>query len=216
MKRADSKKIISRRFKVLGFFLLLFLIWIFLAPFLAENLIVEKPLETADAILVLGGAHTYLERTQKAAELYKNGTAAKIYLTDDGEQAGWSHVEQRNPWFVELARNSLIAQGVAAENIEILSPKVSGTIYEARILAEKAQRASLKSILIVTSAYHTRRALATFERAFAEDNLSTTIGIAAAPPGIQTPAPRFWWLSAFGWQIVAGEYVKSAGYWVYY
>lgn len=216
MKRAENKKNTGRRFKVLSFILLLFLIWIILAPFLATNLIVEKPLETADAILVLGGSHTYLERTNKAAELYRKGAAAKIYLTDDGEQAGWSHAEQRNPWFVELARDALIANGVAAENIEILQPQVSGTIYEARLLAEKAKSTNLKSILIVTSAYHTRRALATFERAFAENNPSATIGIIAAPPGIQTPAPRFWWLSAFGWQIVAGEYVKSIGYWVYY
>ncbi len=216
MKRADNKKKLSGRFKVICFFLLLFLVWIFLAPFLAKNLIVEKPLEKADAILVLGGSHTYLERTQKAAELYKKGTAAKIYLTDDGEQSGWSQIEQRNPWFVELARKSLIANGVAAENIEILQPQVSGTIYEARIAAEKAKSANLKSILVVTSAYHTRRALATFERTFAENNLSIELGISAVPTGIQTPSPRFWWLSAFGWQIVAGEYVKSLGYWVYY
>jgi uncharacterized SAM-binding protein YcdF (DUF218 family) len=146
VKRADERKKSSRRFKALSFILLLFFVWLFLAPFLAANLIVEKPLEKADAILVLGGSHTYLERTQKAAELYKKGTAAKIYLTDDGEQAGWSQIEQRNPWFVELARNSLIAQGVAADDIEILQPKVTGTIYEARITAEKANSANLKSI----------------------------------------------------------------------
>jgi uncharacterized SAM-binding protein YcdF (DUF218 family) len=216
VKPANDKKIFGRRIKILSFFLLLFLLWIFLAPFLATGLIVEKPLEKTDAILVLGGSHTYLERTQKAAELYKKGTAAKIYLTDDGEQSGWSPGEQRNPWFVELAQKSLIANGVPAESIEILSPKVSGTIDEARLLAEKAGSANLKSILIVTSAYHTRRALATFERTFAENNLSTEIGISAAAPGIQTPASRFWWLSVFGWQIVAGEYVKSLGYWVYY
>jgi uncharacterized SAM-binding protein YcdF (DUF218 family) len=216
VNQTAGRKKMSGRIKVLSFFLLLFFIWIFLAPFLAENLIVEKPLDTADAILVLGGSHTYLERTRKAAELYKKGTAAKIYLTDDGEQAGWSQIEQRNPWFVELARKSLIANGVAPENIEILQPQVSGTIDEARLLAETAKRANLKSILIVTSAYHTRRALTTFERAFAENNLPTELGIASAPPGIQTPAPRFWWLSVFGWQIVAGEYVKSFGYWVYY
>lgn len=216
MKRVENKKKLSRRVKVLSFFLLLFLVWIFLAPFLAESLIVEKPLEKADAILVLGGSHTYLERTNKAAELYKKGVAPKIFLTDDGEQSGWSQTEQRNPWFVELARKSLIANGVAPENIEILQPQVSGTIYEARLLAEKAKQTNLKSVLIVTSAYHTRRALATFERTFTENNLSTTIGISAAAPGIQTPAPRFWWLSGFGWQIVAGEYVKSAGYSVYY
>jgi uncharacterized SAM-binding protein YcdF (DUF218 family) len=196
--------------------LVLFLIWLFLAPFLAERLIIEKPLEKADAILVLGGSYTYVERTQKAAELFKTGVAPKIYLTDDGEQAGWSKIEKRNPPFVELARKSLIAQGVGAENIEILEPQVTGTIYEARILLEKSKSANFKSVLIVTSAYHTRRAFSTFQRVFAENNQSIELGIVSPPTGEQTPPPFSWWLSANGWAFVAGEYVKSFVYWVYY
>jgi uncharacterized SAM-binding protein YcdF (DUF218 family) len=206
----------SRTFKLLILFPFLLIVWAFIAPFLAKSLIIEKPLEKADAILVLAGAHTYVERTQKAAELFRKGAAPRIYLTDDGEQAGWSRIERRNPAFVELARNLLIAAGVPAENIEILEPPVTGTIYEARILAEKAKSAGLRSVLIVTSAYHTRRAFSTFQRVFAENNQPTQLGITSPATGIQTPSPAFWWLSAFGWQIVAGEYVKSAGYWVCY
>ena len=196
--------------------LVLFLIWLFLAPFLARNLIIEKPLDKADVILVLGGSSTYIERTQKAAELFKKGAAPKIYLTDDGEQAGWSKIEKRNPPYFELARNSLIAQGVPPENIEILEPQVTGTIYEARILSEKAKSANLKSVLIVTSAYHTRRAFSTFQRIFTENNQLTELGIVSPPTGEQTPPPFSWWLSANGWNFVAGEYVKSFVYWVYY
>jgi uncharacterized SAM-binding protein YcdF (DUF218 family) len=206
----------KRALKWLIGFLFLLIVWAFLAPFLAKNLIVEKPLEKADAILVLAGAHTYPERTQKAAELFRNGVAPKIFLTDDGEQAGWSNAEQRNPPFVELARNSLIADGVAAENIEILEPQVAGTIYEARILAEKAKSANLKSVLIVTSAYHTRRSFATFQKILKENNQPVELGITSPPTGIDTPVPSRWWLSGFGWRIVAGEYVKSVGYWIYY
>ena len=205
-----------RTFKILMVFLIFLIVWAFGAPFLAKNLIIEKPLEKADAILVLAGSHTYKERTRKAAELIQKGVAGKIYLTDDGEKAGWSPTGQKNPPFVELARDYLIANGVAAENIEILEPTVSGTIYEARILAEKAKNAGLKSVLIVTSAYHTRRAFSTFQRILAENNQPTELGITSPPPGIQTPPPAVWWFSIFGWQIVAGEYVKSAGYWVYY
>ena len=72
------------------FFIALFAVWIFAAPFLATNLIIEKPLEKADAIFVLGGSSVYFERTQKAAELYKKGVSDKIFLTDDGERGGWS------------------------------------------------------------------------------------------------------------------------------
>ena len=116
------------------FFSVLFAVWIFSAPYLATNLIIEKPLERADAIFVLGGSSVYIERTQKAAELFKSGISDKIFLTDDGTRGGWSKTEKRNPPFAELAKNELIKQGVPAEKIEILQPQVTGTIYEARIL----------------------------------------------------------------------------------
>ncbi len=55
-----------------------------------------------------------------------------------------------------------------------------------------------------------------FPKTFAENDQPTQLGIAAPPPGIQTPPPERWWLSRFGWQFIAGEYVKSAGYWAFY
>ncbi len=206
----------SRKFRFVLCFLVLFLAWLFAAPLLAERLIVEKPLTRADAILVLSGSSVYIERTQKAAELYKSGVSDKILLTDDGGRGGWSQTERRNPPFVELAKNELIRQGVLADNIEILDEKVSGTIDEALILQKKVSERQWKSILLVTSAYHSRRVLQTFERVFAENHLSTEIGIAPAPTGVQTPPSFIWWLSPFGWQVVAGEYVKSLAYWAFY
>lgn len=196
--------------------LCLFFIWIFTAPLLAERLIVEKPLKEADAIFVLSGSSVYVERAQKAAELYNQGISDKILLTDDGGRGGWSVIEKRNPPFVELAKNELIRQGVPAENIEIFEGKIGGTIDEARILQKAAGERRLRAVLLVTSAYHSRRALQTVEKVFAENNLQTEIGVAPAPAGLQTPAPSVWWLSPFGWQVVAGEYVKSIAYWVFY
>lgn len=204
----------TRSFKLITAILLIFLAWILFAWLLAERLIVEKPLTRADAILILGGSSTYIERTQKAALVYKQGIAPKIILTDDGARAGWSRTERRNTPFVELAKQSLIAQGVAEDNIEIITPNGSGTIYEAQFLRDKLKETGWKSILIVTSAYHTRRSLWTFEREISDENIE--IGIASPPPGQQTPPPFLWWLTPFGWEVVAGEYVKSLYYWVYY
>lgn len=209
-------KIRSKFFKISVVILAVFLVWIFAAPFLAEFLIVEKPLEKADAILVLGGSSVYIERTQKAAILYKKGVAPKIFLTDDGGKAGWSQSEQRNPPFVDLARKSLIEQEIPAEAIEILMPQVSGTIDEAEVLQKKAVEENLKSVVIVTSVYHTRRALWVFEKVFIKNKTETKIGIETATPGQQTPAPSFWWISPRGWSMVAGEYVKTLYYWLYY
>ena len=204
----------SRSFKFITVFLVLFLAWILFAWFLAQNLIVEKPLERADAILMLSGSGVHVERTQKAVLVYKQGVAPKIILTDDGERAGWSRVERRNPTFAEVARNSLIAAGVAPESIEILPGQVSGTIDEAEALRDKIEQTGWKSVLIVTSPYHTRRSLWVFNKVL--KNQDMRIGIVSPLPGEQSPLPSVWWLTRKGWYSVAGEYVKAVYYWFNY
>lgn len=206
----------SRKLKS-GLVIISFLLfWFYIAPFLAEWLIVEKPLKNAGAIFVLSGSSTYRERTRKAAELYKSNISTKIFLTDDGRRGGWSSREMRNPTFAELARNELINQGVPAESIEILDGVVGGTIDEARVLQKNISERGLNSVLLVTSAYHSRRALWTFEKVLADNNLKAEIGIETAAPGEQTPNPSFWWLSPSGWKWIAGEYLKGIFYWLFY
>ncbi len=188
--------------------------WIFLASFLAKNLIVKKRLGKADAILVLGGSSAYLERTHEAAQLFKNGVAPKIYLTNDGGQGGWNRQEQRNPFFYERARWELLAQGVPAEAIEVLPEIVEGTQDEAILFQKTIRERNLKSVLLVTSAYHTRRTLSTFETVLHKTSDAVEIGIASPVEG--SPSPYYWWLTPKGWRFVAGEYLKIFYYWVYY
>ncbi len=191
----------GRIFKASVVILTLFLVWIVVAPFLANYLIVEKPMPKADAILVLAGSSAFLERTQRAAELFKKGVAPKIYLTDDGEKAGWSQKEKRNPPFVDLARSELIAQGVPEHAIQNIKPEASGTFYEAKAMHETIRSGS---VLIITSAYHSRRALWVFQKEFAKNNIQIEVGIEPALAGEQTPSPFFWWLSPHGWNLVGG------------
>ena len=206
----------NRAVKFAAIVLILSFIWILAAPGLASFLIVEKPLENADAIFVMGGSATYIERNQKAAALYQQGLAPKILLTNDGTRGGWNKKAQKNPYFVELARAELVSQDVPENVIETLPGTVAGTDDEAELLVKTAREQNLKSVLLVTSAYHTRRALRTFEKVLADNDLKIEIGIVSAPFGQQTPSPNCWWLSPFGWNLVAGEYVKSFYYWVYY
>jgi uncharacterized SAM-binding protein YcdF (DUF218 family) len=194
------------------YILAILLVWTSIAPFLAERLIVEKPLDKADAILVLAGAPDYKERTRKAAFLYNKGITRAVLLTNDGIKAGWSRKEQRNPSYFELAERALIAHGVPENAIEILPSQVSGTITEARLLRTIAVERRWKSLLIVTSPYHTRRALRTFENVFAEKHVETSIGLVPAEAGPQTPSAFYWWLTWKGWRDVGGEYVKSTYY----
>lgn len=208
------KKLLAKKFRII--FGSLIILWILIAPLLARLLVVEKPLERADAIFIFSGSSVYIERSSKAFEVFTNGVSGKIILTDDGERGGWSQTEKRNPPFVELARVELQKDGVPAENIEILQPDGSGTIYEARVLAGAIKKENLKSVLLVTSAYHSRRAYWITEKVLRENNLEITLGIVTPETGKQTPSPYFWWLFPRGWSFVAGEYVKGVYYWLYY
>jgi uncharacterized SAM-binding protein YcdF (DUF218 family) len=191
-------------------------VWIGIAPLVAGFLIVDKPLAEADAIFVLGGALAYVERTQKAAELYRQGVAPKVIVTDDGEEAGWSRREQKNPKYYELAVASLVASGVPRERIEIADRLVDGTIDEARLLSDLAAASDLKRVMLVTSAYHTRRTWWTFNRVMTLDQRQVEFGIASPPPGVQTPDVATWWFRRRGWNWVGGEYVKLGIYSLYY
>jgi uncharacterized SAM-binding protein YcdF (DUF218 family) len=176
----------------------------------ARWLIVRAPLAQGDAIVVMSGSTTYEERTKLAAELYAAGRANKIILTNDNEKTGWSVEEQRNIPFHELASRALCSRGVPDDAIETLPEPVTGTYDEAILLREYAEAHGLRSLLIVTSAYHSRRVLWTMQQIF--HNSSTKIGLELVPPGQQTPSPATWWLHYRGWQLVLGEHVKMVYY----
>ena len=198
------------------FFFGLFVTWIFLAAFLAEILVVEKHLERADAILVLSGSAAYIERTQKAATLFREGSAPKIFLTNDGLRGSWSQKDQRNPYFVEYARWELIRQGVPEQSIEILPAVVKGTNDEANLLANVSIERNLKSLMLITSAHHSKRTLWTFKRAVERNNLLINICIKSPSSRQQTFTSFTWWFSMKGWKTVGAEYAKIVYYWLIY
>ena len=176
----------------------------------ARWLIVRAPLDHADAIVVLSGSSTLSERMQHAARLYAEKRAPKIMLTTDNRQGGWSTAEQRNPYFHEIAINELNQLGVPRENIEVVRPSVNSTWQEGMVLSNCAKTHNLRSILIVTSSYHSRRALFTFRTFFADGD--TQVGIDPVETGVQTPTPATWWLHKRGWQFVPVEYLKLIYY----
>src|SRR5215213_1440305 len=199
--------------KILKALLLLIVVWGLLAWLAARALIVNAPLPSADVIVVLSGSSAYLERTQKAAELYREGRAPLVWLTNDHTRGGWSSALQRNPLFVERATEELIKGGVPADRIRIVPGVASNTRYEALLIKEYAVSERLRSVLIVTSSYHSRRALRTLRQLFA----GTEIAIGLEPAlGTGTPSLVLWWLQPEGWRTVGVECVKLIYYWLKY
>ena len=206
--------ITGRARRVLIFALVGLVAWSFVAWVAARALIVSDEMEHADAMVVLAGSTVYIERTRRAAELFREGRAAKIILTNDNQQSGWSNELQRNPLFIERAAEELRRAGVPQDAIEMLPQVVSSTHDEALLLRAVAEAQGLHSILIVTSAYHSRRALWTFRKVFERSGIN--VGLTIVPTGDETPQPATWWLHLSGWRVVAGEYLKLIYYWLYY
>lgn len=193
----------------------LFVLWVIAAPFLADILVLERRLDRADAVVILGGAADYQQRARGAADAFRAGAASRILLTDDGQRGGWDDAERGNPFFVERARRVLQAAGVPTEVIEVLPRRVSGTDNEAELIVRSAVERRMGSIVVVTSAYHSRRALWTLDRANDRQHAGLTIGMTVSPSGDGYPHRLTWWLTPRGWRSVGAEYVKFAWYWLF-
>ena len=176
----------------------------------ARMLIVSAPLERADIVVVLSGSSTFIERTHLASELYATGRFPRIVLTNDNSQGGWSESLQRNPYFQERARWELERLGVPSSAIETIATPVTSTYDEAVALKSFAAAHGFHSILLVTSAYHSRRALKTFQHLMAGTDI--ICGVASPPPGWQTPRSATWLFSVQGWRMVPLEYLKIIYY----
>src|SRR5712664_3966906 len=127
---AKGRALLRRRVVLILVGLLCLCSWPLLALFAAQLLIVKSELAAADAIVVLSGSSTYLERADWAARLYREGRAPLIILTDDKLISGWNGAEERNPYFYELAAKELQKRGVPAEKIRVVAEPAIGTFYE--------------------------------------------------------------------------------------
>lgn len=204
----------GRRRRVWGAAAALAVAWPFVAWAAARALVERASLGRADAVVVLSGSASYVERTRRAAELYREGRAPRVVLTNDNQRGGWSEARRTNPLFVERAREELLGAGVPEAGVEVLPQAVAGTYDEAVAARAYAERAGARSLLFVTSAYHSRRALWTLRRAFRGSGVE--VGVEPVEPGAQTPTPATWWWHARGWRAVAPEYPKLVYYYLKY
>jgi uncharacterized SAM-binding protein YcdF (DUF218 family) len=109
----------------------------------------------ADAILVLGGDPA---RALEGAELYKSGLAPVIYISApvrDSSQALLDRFGVSWPLEEDVTRRVLQARGVPDRDIRLLGRELKSTAMEARTARDVLPG---KSLLVVTSPYHTRRA----------------------------------------------------------
>ena len=186
------------------------LVWALVAWGAGSFLVTRSELASADVLVLLSGAPNYAERAQRAAELWHERRAPRIVVTNDGTRGPWSQAQQRNPFFYERTLVELQRAGVPAESVQVLPQVVGSTFDEAQAIKSYAEANGIRSVLVVTSAYHSRRALWTYRRVFSNED--TVIGVSPAAG----EASALWWLTIEGWRTVPVEYVKLIYYWIHY
>lgn len=162
-------------------------------------LIVRQRLPSADALVVLG-SHEW-ERLPVAARLAAARPHAVVLLTEP-RQASASNCHlcgERVAW--------LEALGIPATRIEVLPRRVTNTLDEAIAAREYSESHAVRQLLVVTSPYHARRALAVFRTAF--KGMDVRIGVNFDE---SVAVPEQWWRYPYDRAYVAYEWAAVVWY----
>ena len=155
----------------------------FLTPVLlneaAKGLIREDSLVKADAIVALAGDYRS-NREKRAAELWLQGWGE--YVVVSGMSYAWGFHTG------EAARKYVMSLGVPGEKIFMISENLN-TRAEARALDDLMRERGWNSAIVVTAAFHSRRATYTIERAAPGRSFYSS----PVPAGSPEWTPRAWW-----------------------
>ena len=170
---------------------------------LGNFLIVKDDLRKADAVVVFSGDNG--PRTEKGVELLKEGLAD--YLIFSGGKV------YDDVTMAELMKAHAIKLGVSEDRI-LLDSKASTTHENALFTKDIIEENNFKSVILVTSDYHSRRSKLAMEKALEDtiiDNEKVDVQVAYSKEEKFTTK---WWTSGNTILIMISEYLKLAGYFV--
>ena len=138
------------------FTLLVFIAAVISFLYVGRWLVVEDPLDHAQAIAILSGRVPI--RALEAAQIYRQGYAKEIWLTHSTEP-GKTLESLGVPYLGEEIYNTklLIHEGVPAAAIRVLEPPILNTADEIVAIDAAINDAPLRVVIIVTTKPHTRR-----------------------------------------------------------
>ena len=166
---------------------------VLVAYFYPEKILcVDSGPVSADVIVVLGGGVHEL-RAERAAELFQRHAAPRIIITGAGDD--------------EINRLILRQKGVPASAIEMENNSTT-TRENAEFTIKLLRAENVRSVILVTSWYHARRALKTFEHYAPELKFYSR-------PSYATFAREEWPQRGNGHRMRL-EFLKLPGYWFRY
>ena len=168
----------------------------------------------ADAMMLLMGSVS--DRVLHAVDLYEKGVSDEIILVETGLGAS-RELEKRGASIVrwtEQIRNAIIDLGVLPERVKILPGNAQSTQDEALIIKEYLDNTpDIDTLLLITSAPHTRRAHMIFNRVYKKSKIP--VCFLCSPSSYTTFNSRKWWKSKNDMETVLLEYIKIANFLIF-
>ena len=178
-------------------------------PRAAHLLIIDEPLHRADAIVVLAGAR--VERWLEATDLYREGFAPALVLSSGIIEPAEEQLRERGieyPRETDLSRSAMVQMGIPAAAITVFPESVDNTAHEATQAHHLARERGWRSIIVVTSKYHTRRARYAFERELGRSGITVQV----RGSRYDDAQPDRWWKSRSDFRFVTWEIPKLVAY----
>ena len=192
-----------------GFFVLLAALGAYAFVHLGTFLAREDPLSKADAIFVLAG--TQMNRPLEGADLYLEGYAPRLVLSREYLEPAFAIVERRGAPLssqVERARDVLLKLGVPPAAL-ILPDRLHGsTADEAITLRELADANRWRTVIVVSSKFHLRRAGFAMRRELS----GTGVQIVMRGSRYDNSKLETWWRQRSDIRDIMSELPKLAAY----
>jgi len=158
----------------------------------------ESPCQVADAIVAVSGGDT-AARTAEAVKLYQNGWAPKLIFSGAAQ-------DKSGPSNAAAMRHEAQAAGVPFKDI-ILEEYGATTKQNAENTETLLQNNGIHSVILVTSAYHQRRAGLEF-------GARSSATVRDHPVRSDDQWSAFWWMTPIGWFLAVSEFIKIIAFYL--
>lgn len=148
----------------------------------------------SDAIVVVSGGDTPA-RVNEAIELYQNGWAPLIIFSGAAQDTS-------GPSNALAMQRQAIEAGIP-ENVTLIEENSRTTAENAERTRSLLEEKNVKQVILVTSAYHQRRASLEFQK-----RTGSEITIINHPVSSDRQWSRSWWATPIGWWLSLGELTK--------
>lgn len=152
--------------------------------------------QPADAVVAISGGDT-TARAKEAIKLFQNGWGEKLIFSGAAQ-------DKSGPSNAKVMRELAVEAGVP-EDMIIIEEYGETTKENAENTHDIFQRNNISSVILVTSAYHQRRAGLEFVK-----RSDGSVEVRNHPVAADKQWSNLWWLTPTGWYLAFGETAKIA------